>query len=448
MNLGLRHKAIRDLEQAGAQAWLVGGCVRDSLLERPIADIDIACSFPWEQSRDILENAGWYCFETGTKHGTITAIWPRTKGELETLPAEITSFRTEGAYSDFRHPDAVTVAKTIEEDLARRDFTINALAYHQDRGLLDIYGGLQDLNAGIIRAVGNPNERFKEDPLRILRACRFSSQLGFDIEQSTFYAMLADKELLVHVSQERIFKELSLLLCGNYAHDALMKCATILFVILPELESEWEFKQNTPYHSFDVYEHAAWAVQHCPAKPELRFAALLHDCGKPHTYTEDENGIGHFKGHAKISEELSRKICKRLKMPTDVSQKIITLVKNHDRQIEPTARVIKRILHSFDGDVELFKDLCMLQRADAIAKHLNVDEGAKKTQQLLDLLEEVLTQSQAFSLKDLSVSGKDLLAWGFEQGPTIGAALNAALDAVINEEIPNEPEAIRKFLEE
>ena len=275
------------LDAAGFEAWAVGGFVRDALLGRACSDIDIACSAMWADTKRVCEQAGLRTHETGVAHGTITVICGDSA-------FEVTTFRSDGQYKDGRHPDSVSFVSSIEEDLARRDFTINAMAWRPDRGLVDPFGGKADIQLGVIRAVGDPHQRFAEDALRILRACRFSAELGYAVEPCTYQGMLENKGLLSKISAERVTHELQKLVLGPHAGDALLACVDALSAVLPELVAMKGFDQQTPYHIFDVLEHTARVVDGVPPYPLVRWAALFHDMGKPACFFKDENGTGHF----------------------------------------------------------------------------------------------------------------------------------------------------------
>lgn len=430
--------AIATLEAHGYEAWLVGGCVRDALLKRPLHDFDIASSAPWKEAERILQGSGFAIHRTGEKHGTITAV-------KNDVPLEITTYRYEGSYSDGRHPDTVQPARTIEEDLARRDFTINALAYHPSRGLLDCFGGLADLDAHLIRAVGNPDERFKEDGLRILRGLRLSSELGFPIEDATLQAMTACKMCLRNVSSERITAEMDRLLKGDFARQTLLVAIDVIGSIMPELVACKGFSQHTPYHIYDVWEHIAYTVSYAKPLRLNRWAALLHDIGKPGAFFM-EDGRGHFYGHAKISVVLGREIMQRLKMSPAFIDRILLLVKMHDIPIMATPRSVRRMLAKLDGDTELFEALLDLKQADTRAHSSAGEERLHEIEQVAAIYRELLEQDAAFSLKQLAISGSDVLALGVEQGPRVGELLNCALDAVIDEQVANEHDQLLAFI--
>ena len=433
--------ALRVLEQGGFEAWLVGGCVRDALLGRPCSDIDIASDAHWQDVEHLFEERGFATHQTGVAHGTLTVI-------VNGQPFEITTYRCDGAYKDSRHPDSVRFVSSIEEDLARRDFTINAMAYHPEHGLIDPYGGKDDLAHGVIRAVGDPKKRFDEDALRILRACRFSAQLGFEIENDTYKGMVYNKGLLYKVSAERIVHELDRLLLGDYAGQALVNTVDALCAVLPELVAMKGFDQHTPYHIYDVLEHTAHVVDGVPPYRLVRWAALFHDMGKPACFFADDDGTGHFYGHANVSVFLAKGIMSRLKMSPAFAARVLTLVKRHDEVVEPTPRAVKRMLARLGGDTELFSALCDLKRGDARGQAPRCAERIGVADELERVLGEIQAKGDAFSLKDLAVNGRDAIALGIEQGPAVGAALERALSAVIDEKVPNEREALLAFIED
>lgn len=432
-------RAIRELEACGFEAWIVGGCVRDALLGRDVHDYDIATAAGWRDVERILGNAGFAVHRTGTKHGTVTA-------SLGGHALEITTFRADGAYSDGRHPDSVEFVRTIEEDLARRDFTINAMAYHPKRGLLDCWGGRGDLETKTLRAVGDPLRRFREDGLRILRGCRFASQLGFSLEADTYFAMTKAKRGLLGISSERITHEMDALLLGEHVHDALMETVDIISAVIPEIAACKGFEQHTPYHIYDVWEHTAWVVQRAPETRLARWAALFHDIGKPAAFYM-ENGRGHFKGHPEISARLAEGAMKRLLMSPSFSAQVLTLVRYHDWQIAATPRSVRRALARLGGDVDLFRTLCGIKRADALGQSELNRERLELSYELVRVLDEVLASEAAFKLDQLAIDGRDLIALGIPAGPEIGDLLDAALDAVMDERVPNERAALIRFVE-
>ncbi len=422
------------LETQG-EAWIVGGAVRDTYLGRPVEDFDIACSLPAEETTDILTEAGYAVIPTGIAHGTVTAL-------VQGHPIEITHFRTESTYSDGRHPDRVAAASSIIEDLARRDFTMNALAYHPVRGLLDTYGGIDALNKGVIRCVGNPQERFEEDALRILRALRFSSQLGFTLDRETADALRKCKDRLRLLSAERVSKELFLLLCGPGVLEVLLTYPEVLSVVIPEIADCVACPQMTPYHCYGVWEHIARTVDAMPVSPLGRLAALLHDIGKPATHTTTD-GRSHFYGHAKVGAEIARRVAGDLRLPKSMAGNLELLVRYHDDVIAPEPKPIRKYLGKLSNDVELFNLLCELKYADSITHAPEFRERAQKATELKEALAKMLEAQEPFSLKDLAVSGKDLLELGYKQGPEVGAALRHLFTEVTEARLENTPSALK-----
>ena len=426
------------LEDAGFEAWCVGGCVRDALLGRAVNDYDVATSATWQETERTLADAGFAVHRTGVKHGTVTA-------SIDGHVLEVTTYRADGAYSDGRHPDSVEFVNSIEEDLARRDFTVNALAYHPTRGLLDCCGSLDDLQAGVIRVVGDGNKRFSEDALRILRGCRFASQLGFALEPATKQAMWSHKMRMAHVSAERITHELTETLMGDYVHDALMECVDIMGAVLPEIVAMKGFDQHTPYHIYDVWEHTAWVVQRSPRTPLARWAALFHDSGKPGAFFMDGDR-GHFYGHPLLSVDVTRGALARLVLSPSFVADVLTLVRLHDRTIPATPQAVKRLLAELNGDVELLMTLIGIKRADALAQSSLSEPRVRLADDLERVLEQVLESDSAFSVKQLAVRGDDVIALGIPEGPAVGEALRAALDAVIDDAVPNERAALMDYI--
>ena len=320
-------KLINLIISNGYEAYAVGGCVRDFIMQRQCDDIDIATSAKPDELEKILSDNNIRYIETGIKHGTVTAVME--DGSV----FEVTTFRTEGTYSDSRHPENVTFVSDINEDLARRDFTINAIAYNDEKGFADPYDGRSDIKLKIIRAVGEADARFKEDALRIMRAVRFASVLGFDIEEKTKKALFDNKELLKNISAERIYTELSKLLMGSNVYNVLVEYRDIIAVIIPEVEPIFNIEQNTKWHIYDVWHHTAKSVEQAPDDLALRYTMLLHDIGKAYAKTTDEKGTDHFKGHQKISGEYSLTALKRLKAPNEVLDRAMAVIPIHDMHI-------------------------------------------------------------------------------------------------------------------
>ena len=428
------HSALNRLHTAGYEAYIVGGCVRDLLLGRTPGDYDIATAALPEETEQVF--AGEKLIETGLKHGTVTLL-------LEGLPLEITTFRVDGDYADGRHPDAVRFTPSLREDLARRDFTVNAMAYSPETGLVDHFGGQEDLRQGLLRCVGEPAKRFAEDALRILRALRFASTLGFRIEEDTRRALLAGKEALTCISAERAREELFKLLCGGGAGQTVLDFPAVLGVVIPELLPMQGFDQRSVYHCHDVLTHCAVALDAVPAEPVLRLAALLHDVGKPATFHLDENGAGHFYGHGEVGAELTDAICRRLRLSTAERSRVVTLVRRHDMPIEATERGVRRALNKLTPEV--FFQLLALKRADNLAQAPAFRNRQAYYDQLEALARNLLAASACFSLGDLAVNGRDLLALGLRPGPAVGAALEQLLAAVMDGIVPNEKAALLEW---
>lgn len=423
--------ALDILERNGHESWCVGGFVRDAIRGHAGNDIDIATSARWQETKSLFESLGFASFETGTKHGTISIL-------INSHILEITTFRREGAYSDRRHPDSVEFVHDIAVDLARRDFTMNAIAYHPERGLFDPYEGVRDIQNASIRSVGEARLRFSEDALRILRACRFASQLGFSIEETTKVAMFELRSSLDSIAVERIQRELDAFFCGSHIHDALLSYVEIIAEIIPEILPMEGFDQKTPYHIYDVLEHTAYCMQYCSPTPLVRWAAFFHDIGKPQTFFTDEKGIGHFYGHAKVSVDIARATMTRLKLPRKFSHGVLLLIKHHDDDIPAQPKSVKRMLQKLDGSPDLFFALCDLKKGDALAQAPRCHERVEHINELESILDTILAEQEAFTLSHLAIDGSDLIALGCTPGPQIGLILEKTLEAVIRGDSPNE----------
>ena len=420
------------LHRAGYAAYVVGGCVRDSLLGLTPHDWDLCTSALPQQVMELF--GAQRCIPTGLQHGTVTV---KQSGALY----EITTFRTEGTYTDGRHPDEVHFVPDVREDLARRDFTINAMAYNEKEGLVDPFGGQADLQSGIVRAVGVTRQRFTEDALRILRGLRFASKLGFAIEPETAAAMRRQVHRLDCIAAERIREELTGLLCGRYVQRTLMAYADLITSALPELAPMQGCQQQNPHHLYDVWEHTVRAVGQVPAEPVLRWAMLLHDSGKPACKTVDEQGIGHFRGHPKASLALSRKLLPRLRFSSADTERILLLVERHDTPLGDNEKLVRRSLSRI-GEAR-FRDLLAIKKGDAVGQGTIRDYVAQlfETEALLN---RVLAQEQCFSLRQLAVNGADLQALGL-RGRPVGEMLHALLDAVIDGQTDNRRETLLRL---
>lgn len=423
---------LETLEAAGHEAWCVGGCVRDSLLGRVPGDWDVTTNaLPGE----VLAVFGGRALPTGLKHGTVTV-----KSEGESV--EVTTYRVDGVYLDHRRPESVSFTRSIDEDLARRDFTVNAIAVNLRGELRDPFGGREDLKYGELRCVGDPDRRFQEDALRILRGMRFAAVLGLDEDGATERAIDRNRELLRDIAPERIQVELLKLLCGPYAKQALDNHPQVIGVFWPEVLPMLHFDQRNIHHCYDVWEHSTVALANTPPNPALRCAALLHDVGKPNSFTLDENGVGHFYGHASISCRLTDAMLQRLKFSTALREQILRLVEWHDRLIYPTAKGLRRALRLLgETDLRLLLDL---KRADNLAQASDFRGRQEEISHAERILSQLLEEDACFSLKHLAVRGSDLLTLGLS-GPAVGAMLNRLLDQVVDGELPNERDALLRF---
>lgn len=420
-------RLIELLQEHGYEAYAVGGCIRDSLLGRVPNDWDLACSALPEQIMEALSS--YHVLPTGLKHGTVTVM-------IDGMAVEITTYRVDGTYSDGRHPDAVSFSRSLTEDLARRDFTVNAIAYHPEEGLVDPYNGLHDLHSRTLRCVGTPALRFQEDALRILRALRFASTLGFTVEKKTSYAIFQQKNLLTQVSEERIQVELCKLLCGKDAERVLRKFREVIAVFLPEIVPMAGLEQHSPYHIYDVWEHTLHAVSAIPPEPKLRLAILLHDIGKPRCFSIDSKGIGHFYGHQNLGAEMAENILTRLRFSREIIDTVSTLVKYHDVSITDDEIRVKRWLNRLGEP--LFRMLLEVNRADTVAHSPAAALRMEMINREAIVLEKILSERSCFQLKDLAVNGQDLLAAGIPEGPEVGRKLHELLDAVLEGHCPNE----------
>ena len=415
---------LRRLEAAGYEAWCVGGAVRDALLGRAPGDWDVTASAPPEAVLDLFSpNA----LPTGLQHGTVTVGGGRG--------VEVTTFRRDGTYLDNRHPDHVEFTSSLTEDLARRDFTVNAIAVNLRGELADPFDGQQDLAAQVLRAVGEPERRFQEDALRILRGLRFASKLGFAIEPETAEAIHRCAPLLRNIAPERIQAEMTGILCGKHAAEVLLDYPDVLGVFMPEILPCVGFDQHSVYHCYDVWEHTARAVAAAKPVPVLRWALLLHDLGKPSTFTMDGEGRGHFYGHWRESVPLGAAILDRLRVDNRSKRTILTLVERHDVPLTLSEKSVRRNLSRY-GE-EILRLLLEVKRADNLAQAEPYRDRQTLIRQWEDLLELVLQSGECFSLRQLAVKGDDLIALGL-QGPAVGEALNGLLELVIDGKLPNE----------
>lgn len=426
---------INTLEKNGFEAYIVGGCVRDSILKRQPNDWDICTSASPSDTLKIF-SPKYHVIETGLRHGTVTIV---IGGEQY----EVTTFRIDGEYSDNRRPDSVKFTKNINDDLARRDFTINAMAYNDKTGIIDLYDGFNDYKRRLIRSVGDAKDRFEEDSLRILRAVRFASQLDFDIEQNTSKAVFEQKNLLKNISAERINVELCKTLTGVSGVKMLDLYKEVFAVFIPEIKAMFNFEQHNFHHIYDVWGHTVKALESAPNDLIIKLSVLFHDIGKPSVFFKDENGVGHFYGHAKVSADMTDKILKRLRFDNNIRKSVHELIYYHDSEILNGNKYIKRWLAKI-GEVQL-RRLLEVKRSDTngLAPQFIPERIAffNETEKKID---EIISQKQCFTQKELAVNGKDLISMGVEPGKTVGVILNRLLKAVIDDKIENEHDILMK----
>lgn len=440
------NEIIHSLQNNGYEAFLVGGCVRDNILGRPIHDYDITTSATPDEMMEVFKDKR--IIETGLQHGTITIL-------IDGEGYECTTYRIDGNYSDSRRPDSVRFTRSLKEDLKRRDFTINAMAYNDEVGLVDPFNGMEDIKYHKIQCVGKPEDRFSEDALRILRAIRFASQLSFVLEPNTDYVLHKMYQNLENISVERVNSEFCKIAVSSDFCVQMVLYGDVLSLFIPEIKDMFDFSQNNPYHIYDVWNHTVHAVQaySCDCEEDLNpidlitsLAVFFHDIGKPHCYQDGEDGIRHFKGHGRVSADMTDKIMKRLRFDNDTREKVVELVYYHDATFEVGKKYIKRWLNKI-GE-EQFRRLLNVRRADIKAQaDMNQETRLQKIDNIGYILEEVLQDEECFSLKDLAVNGKDLIEIGYKPGKEIGDVLNNLLDSVISGEYINEKEKLLEIAE-
>jgi len=428
---------IDKLQDAGFEAYAVGGCVRDVLLGKDPNDWDITTDASPYEVKPLFRRT----IDTGIQHGTVTVMLNDENGEYTGY--EVTTYRIDGEYEDCRHPKEVTYTKELREDLRRRDFTINAMAYNERSGLVDIFGGQDDLKSHVIRAVGDPKERFTEDALRILRAYRFAAQLGFTIDDATAAAAAKLKDNLRNISAERIQTEFTKLICSPHPEILCdMYHAGLTSVILPEFDLCMQTEQKNKHHIYNVGEHTIKAMMvnarysDVEFDPDtlryIRYALLFHDFGKPEAMTEDENGARHFKGHAVISDRIARDIMKRLKLDNDTISMVASLVKWHDYRPEATKSNIRRAMNRTGTDA--YRLLFPIRIADTLAQSMyRREEKLSYEKSVMRLYTEIVNEGDPVALKDLAVTGSDLIEHGYRPGPEIGAKLKELLETVLDD---------------
>lgn len=426
---------MNTITAAGYEAYVVGGCVRDSILGREPEDWDITTSARPEVVKELFQRT----VDTGIQHGTVTVMVGREG-------FEVTTYRIDGKYEDGRHPKEVIFTPSLEEDLKRRDFTINAMAYNDEAGLVDLFGGIRDIEAKVIRCVGDAEERFQEDALRIMRAIRFSAQLGYSIDENTKRAVSVVAPKLEKISAERIQVELVKLLVSDHPDYLRMAYEMgITKIFFPEFDIAMKTPQNHPHHCYNVGEHILHSLLQIPPRKDLRIAMLLHDIGKPATLKTDEKGITHFHGHPVVSEKMAKEILRRLKFDNETIHRVSRLVYFHDygNGIDPDLRFVRRAVNRIGDDI--FPEFLMVKRADVMAQSMYMREEKLATlEKMSDYYDLICSREQCVSLKTLAVTGSDLIAEGMKPGKELGEILSRLLDIVIDNPECNTKEILLK----
>lgn len=427
------NELIHTLQNNGHSAYIVGGCVRDSILGRTPHDYDICTSATPSEMLEIFKDKK--IIETGLQHGTVTIV---VNGE----PYEITTYRIDGIYSDNRRPDTVTFTDKLVEDLRRRDFTINAMAYNDEEGLIDPFNGMRDIEYKKIDCVGSARDRFQEDALRILRAIRFAAQLEFTIMPGTDWEIHKQYKNLENISIERINSEFCKIASSDDFCVELLLYKDVFSLFIPELKDMFDFPQNNPWHIWNVFWHTIHAIEYCDSDDlTVRLAVFFHDFGKPHSYQDGEDGIRHFKGHGKVSADMTDSIMKRLRFDNETRNNVVELVYYHDATFEVGKKYVKRWLNKI-GEKQ-FRRLLQVKKADNKAQNLELSsDRIKELSEIEALIDEVLQEDECFSLKDLAVNGKDLIGVGYKAGKELGNTLNKLLQLVIDGDCPNEKEKL------
>lgn len=427
------------LEKAGYEAYFAGGCVRECFSGETAGagDIDIATNALPEEVKKTF--GGWKTVDTGIAHGTVTVIMPEDRGR-----AEITTYRSDGVYGDCRHPDKVEFIGSLKEDLRRRDFTMNAMAMDIRGRLEDPFGGRDDIKGKTVRAVGDAGERFREDGLRIMRAVRFSSVLGFSLEEKTERAAFENRKLLSRISAERLFSEFRKTVTGKDAGKAVRKYTDIIGVFMPELEAMKGFDQRSRYHRYDVLEHCIRAMEAVETTEKnreyMKLAALLHDIGKPQTYCHEDLGRGHFQGHGEKGGEMVKILLRRMKADAFTTERVSLLVRNHDLMFHRNERLIKQLMRKFTPGILL--EILAVKKADNIATGNASGPLLEKFDEVGRMIEEITAGGDCYSLDQMALKGDDIKALGVKEGPLVGRLLEELLEKVIDGELPNEKSSL------
>lgn len=420
-------KCIRKLEKEGYSAYAVGGCVRDAMLGLVPHDYDLCTSATPEQICQVFSK--YQLIRNGEKHGTIGVVMDKTV-------YEITTYRTEGAYGDNRHPDQVEFVEELSQDLARRDFTVNAMAFHPETGYVDPFGGEMDLHDGLLRAVGEPSERFQEDALRILRLVRFACRFRMDVEGKTWKAMKKQVALLDNLAKERVFSEMDQILCLLQPGD-LKRFQPVFLQVIPELSPSVDFDQHSRHHAYDVFTHTDRVVAAIDPDPVLRWAALLHDAGKPQVFTRDETGHGHFLGHAKVSAQMAEDILRRLKASNQLREQVVFLISHHMDVIANDEKAMQKLLRKYR--YETVMQMITFQFADRLGKGKGAGKYEVEYNKLCKLAAKTEKECDRLQMQDLAVNGHDLMdTFGLAPGPLLGQCQKMLYDAVLDGNVPND----------
>ena len=429
-------KIIESLNRNNYECFVVGGCVRDMLLGNPPKDYDLTTNAKPNEILEVFKD--YKTFDAGIKHGTISVV-------IDNEVFEITTYRIDGDYLDSRHPENVVFTDAIEKDLSRRDFTVNAMAYSPQTGLVDYYGGVDDIKYKAIRCVGEPDIRFREDALRILRALRFASVYNFSIEFNTYNAIMNNKNLLNNISKERISSELTKIICGESCDYILRRFKEVFAVVIPEISSMFHFEQNNPHHNKTLWKHTVSSVKNIDNDEVLRMTMLLHDIGKPLAEKMDKKGVSHYNGHEKISSTMSERILKRLRFSNSFINQVVLLIKYHDVGISTDKFSIKKMLNIMGK--ENFSLLLKVRYADIMAQsYYQREEKLSEYNQVKELFNEIISNKECYQISDVAVNGKTLLENGITDGKAIGEKLDYLLNLVMREECKNTEEELLKFI--
>jgi len=428
--------ALKLLLENGFEAYAVGGCVRDLVMGKMPNDYDITTNAMPEETEKVFE--GFRIIETGIKHGTVTVI-------ADGMPLEITTYRIDGEYLDSRHPETVSFSRNLKDDLSRRDFTVNTLCYNEKEGVIDLFGGIEDIDRKIIRCVGEPDKRFNEDALRILRGIRFACSLGFTVEEETAQSILRNKDLIKNIAAERVRDEFVKLITADRIYDNVSRFREVIEVFIPEYGALTGCEQNTPYHCYDVFEHSVRSAEYIENDRNLRLTMFLHDIAKPLCKTTDEFGTDHFKGHAKAGAEMAEDILRRMKFDNNAIKYVPFLIGLHSERFPVSKTEAKEMLRRIGR--EAYLDFIKVRRADTLAKK-DPHSKDEKIKNMLAFYEAIEKNGECWNLESLAVNGSDIKELGVKSGPEIKRLLDFALGEVIHKRVPNDKQSILNLIED